>query len=517
MGDLIPTLALECIPGDRFHFSTSSLTRLAPMLAPMMHRVDVYFHAFFVPNRICWKGWESFIISNTTGNIPPAFPTVNVGWQGVGKDWLESGLEDYLGIPPQPHGATTPVSAIPFMAYQKIWNEYYRDQNLQNAFPFPDEEWEGLVDGDNSSYLGEVEVSPIDGSYEVPAGKLNTLQQRAWEHDYYTSSLPFAQKGAPVLIPFTLDASFPDVDVDTLPNDAAPDDIVAVWDGLYESSGDAFQGNIGMSNKVGGGGLSNVFAKTSDLTFDAAGTSTTINDLRTSFAIQTFFEKAARGGTRYTEQILVHFGVKSSDARLQRPEFIGGSKSPIAISEVLNMTGTDTAPQGTMSGHGVAVNGQDHMRYFCEEHGYIMVILSVLPKTAYQQGINKHWLKTSDPYDYFFPNFAHLGEQAVQNKEIYTDASDSLDLETFGYVPRYAEYRYQPSRISGAFRTSLDYWHMGRIFANRPALNADFIKSNPTNRIFAVTSVNTDHLWMQVVHNITAIRPMPVFATPSNV
>ena len=231
--------------------------------------------------------------------------------------------------------------------------------------------------------------------------------------------------------------------------------------------------------------------------------------------MQEWLEKNARGGTRYIENILTHFGVKSSDARLQRPEYITGMKTPVVISEVLNTTGESSGlPQGNMAGHGVSVGGGYTGKYYAEEHGYIIGIMSVMPKTAYQQGIPKNYLKT-DPTEFFWPSFAHIGEQEVQNQELY--AFTNTATETFGYVPRYAEYKFLSNRVAGDFRTTLDYWHLGRIFNTQPTLSQEFLEMDTEDmdaRIFAVQSTE-DNLYIQVLNKIKAIRPMPVFGTPN--
>jgi len=239
---------------------------------------------------------------------------------------------------------------------------------------------------------------------------------------------------------------------------------------------------------------------------------TTINDLRRAFKLQEWLERNARGGTRYIENILSHFGVKSSDSRLQRPEYITGVKNPIVISEVLNTTGQDGGlPQGNMAGHGISVSSGYNGQYSVEEHGYIIGIMSIIPKTVYQQGIPRTFLKT-DPLEYFWPTFANIGEQAVQNQEIYAYTTDAEN--TFGYVPRYAEYKYMPSRVAGDFRTTLNYWHLGRIFDTAPALNKEFVECNPSKRIFAVETTDYDAFYCHVLNKIEAIRLMPKFGTP---
>lgn len=478
MGELTPTLCMECVPGDKFNISCESLLRFAPLVAPVMHRMDVTMHYFFVPNRILWPSWEKFI-TNTVDPLTqdlPAFPTININMDGSNY----TRLLDYMGVPYAPVGATSleAISALPFAAYQKIYSEYYRDQNLMA------ETFEPLIDGDNTP--------------PVPTVGLMALHQRCWEHDYFTAALPFAQKGAGVNLPL---GGFNDVNVylnddpqgDATVLDGTPSDVTV------EKNPDAV---VGVINP---GGL---YAQTSEL--DAG--STTINDLRRAFRLQEWLEKAARGGSRYIESILSHFGVKSSDKRLQRPEYITGTKSPVVISEVLNTSDTPDNPQGNMAGHGVSVTGGKYGSYYCEEHGYIIGIMSVLPKTAYQQGLAKHFLKTT-PFDFYWPSFANIGEQPILNKELY--AFTSAGNDTFGYVPRYSEYKYQPSRVAGEFRDSLDFWHLGRIFEGAPALNDVFVAANPTERVFAVTDAGTEKLYCHVLHKIKAVRPMPKYGTPT--
>jgi hypothetical protein len=248
-------------------------------------------------------------------------------------------------------------------------------------------------------------------------------------------------------------------------------------------------------------------AKTSELTAEAAD----INSLRRAFRLQEWLERNARGGTRYIESILAHFGVRSSDARLQRPEYLGGSKGKMVISEVLS-TAETTLPVGNMAGHGISVSGGNQFQYNVEEHGWIIGLISVTPDTAYQQGLHRS-LNKFDRLDYFWPTFANIGEQEVKAKELYGDAVNGGD--TFGYVPRYAEYKYLNSRVAGEMKTSLDYWHLGRIFAAEPNLNGDFIACEPSTRIFAVEDANVDNIYGHIFNNIKAIRKMPKYGTPS--
>lgn len=494
MGDLVPVHIMECLPGDRISMSTDSLLRLAPLIAPIMHKVDVTVHHFFVGNRLVWPNWEKFITGGQDPEEMPAFPTFNALF-----NFAPGSLGDYFGLPTGE--AIDKCSAIPFAAYNLIYNEYYRDQNLIEPVIST------LVDGNNGSY----------GSGDV------SIRKRAWEHDYFTASLPFAQKGPAVSIPI---GEFTDVPVIVSGDGTWPQP----WDPKFNlTSGTPNRGTTSDLYAAATTGdvlafntsdtLEQAFydpdgslvAQTSELTAEAA----TINNLRVAFRLQEWFELNARGGSRYKESILAHFGVRSSDARLDRPEYLGGSKQPMVISEVLQTSESNETPQANMAGHGVSAGGGKNFRYFCEEHGYIISIMSILPKTAYQQGIPKHFSKF-DRLDYAWPVFAHLGEQEVKNRELYYKAADGVQNDaTFGYIPRYAEYRYIPSSVAGDFRDTLDFWHMGRIFASRPVLNASFVEANPTTRIYAVEDPDFDKVYAHCFHRIKAVRKLPKFGTPS--
>jgi len=479
MGQLTPILTLECVPGDKFEIGCESIIRFAPLVAPVMHRMDVTMHYFFVPNRILWDNWEKFITNNGpagTGDdiVPPYF---NYGGTAFWNPY--NAFLDYMGVPPNPtNGANVQqINALPFAAYQAIYNEYYRDQNLIEPVDYK------LVDGDQPSYARYV-----------------TMRNRAWEHDYFTSCLPFAQKGAAVDIPLGQIAENAPIYRDS--SSVTPTTL----------TGTPYSVVVPGSNSPTTS--TDLFAATGGLEVEP----TTINDLRRAYRLQEWLEKNARGGTRYVESILSHFGVKSSDARLQRPEYITGVKTPVVVSEVLQTsaseTSTDGTAQGNMAGHAISVSSGKSGSYYCEEHGYIIGIMSVMPKTAYQQGIPKTFLK-KDPLDYYWPSFANIGEQEVTVNEIYAYTNNANN--TFGYVPRYAEYKYMPSRVAGDFRTSLDYWHLGRIFSSEPALNQTFIECAPANttRIFATEDSTVQKLYCHVLNKVKAVRPMPKYGTPS--
>lgn len=484
IGEITPILCQETVPGDKFNVESTNLLRFAPMLAPIMHQTSVYIHYFFVPNRILWDNWEDFITGGEDGTANPAFPVFN----NLGSV-SEGSLFDYLGLPTGT--SIGDVNALPTMAYNKIYNEYYRDQNLATKLT------DKAVDGNNSA-----------------VGLFN-LQKRAWQHDYFTSALPWTQKGPEATIPLGTEAPlqlFADgssrtesVDLNGVLQPNVPYQN-AYTDGnaeLYIQDTPNYATNIDITDTT-----------YADLT---NATASSINELRRAFRLQEWLERNARGGSRYIEVIMAHFGVKSSDSRLQRPEFLGGSATPVTISEVLQTSdnASETTPQANMAGHGVAVGQSKKVSYFCEEHGFILGLMTVMPKTAYQQGLPKIFSKF-DKFDYFWPSFQSIGEQPIYNQEIYYDASDSQNENVFGYTPRYAEYKYIPSSVHGEMRTSLNFWHMGRIFSSRPSLNADFVECDnaEVERIFAVNQ-DAENLYVYLHNHIKATRPMVYFGTPT--
>ena len=492
IGELMPISVMEVVPGDKFNIKATNMTRFAPLITPIMHKASVYCHFFFVPNRILWPNWENFISGGEDGLADPTFPTVDLT---IPTQYGVQTLADYLGLPTG--NQLTDVSALPFAAYQKIYQDYYRDENL----------------------IPKTDVTVTDGTQSnVDTIELSEMKKRAWQHDYFTSALPWTQRGPEATIPLGTSA-------DIVYNHSLPGPATTLKNWTSGATINNFDSSgTPLETSSTGRLLSNLPGQTyidvdnsSALEVDlSTATASSINDLRRAFRLQEWLERNARGGARYIEIITAHFGVRSSDARLQRPEFLGGSSTPITISEVLQTSAnaSEPTPQGNMAGHGVSVGSSNYVSYRAEEHGYIIGIMSVMPKTAYQQGVPKHWKKL-DKFDYYWPSFANIGEQPIYNEELYHQ-NTAEDAEVFGYTPRYAEYKYIPSTVHGEFRDSLKFWHMGRIFANKPSLNADFIEcdSAEVDRVFNVTE-GSEHLYVYLHNEVKATRLMPYFGTPT--
>jgi len=478
MGILTPCLMQEVIPGDKMSNTSEIMARMAPMRAPLMHRVNIETFYFFVPNRLVWNEWEKFITGGEDGLDAPAMPRIRINDQ-TSASFYKNRLPDYFGIPPIDSGQSPVdmnVNAMPFRAYQLIYNEYFRDQTIQGKVAYG----EGSGDVTDAS-----EVS-----------RLTSPRRANWKKDYFASALPFTQRGVEPSIPLDY----------TLKNPATVP-----------------SGGVGGNLQYNPAGQ---IVKEEDPTNPVPietveGTeSITINELRNVARLQEWLERQARAGSRYIETILSHFGVLSSDARLQRPELLSAGRSPMTISEVLNTTGlvdvdNGGATQGEMAGHGVGVSMNHGFKGRFNEHGYIIGMMLIRPKAAYSQGIHKTFLRT-DKYEYAWPEFAHLGEQPILNQELYHSWIDTVEnnTATFGYTPKYAEYRFNTDSYHGDMRDDFDFWHLGRIFTSRPTLSNTFLECLPSKRIYNVEDYSTQSIYVTCYNNLRAVRKLPKYATP---
>ncbi|AXH74979.1 MAG: major capsid protein [Microviridae sp.] len=494
-GLLIPVLCEEVLPGDSFRLKMTAFARLATPIFPVMDNMYLDSFFFFVPNRLVWQNWKKFMGEqvNPGDSISYVVPKVTspAGGFPVGS------IYDYFGLPTVGQvtaGNTISVSSLPFRAYALIFNEWFRDQNLIPS-----------------------EVIPLGDGPDVSTAY--SLARRGKRHDYFTGCLPWPQKGGTsVTIPLGT----------TAPIVGTPSFVPDTGTGPFNPSRLAFGTGaagqpITVNTAMGSGGSNGLKLVSGSLIADLSqATAATINQLRQSFQIQKLLERDARGGTRYTEIVRAHFGVNSPDARLQRPEYLGGGSAPIILNPVAQTSGTGASGQTTPLGNLAAVGtmvayGHGFSQSFVE-HGYVIGLVSVRADLTYQQGIRRHWSR-STRYDYYFPAFAMLGEQAVLNKEIYADGSAS-DNDVFGYQERWAEYRYSPSEITGLFRSTsagtLDAWHLSQRFSTRPVLNDIFILERPpVSRVLAVgAAANGAQFIFDSVFDIQAARPMPLYSVP---
>ena len=466
MGNLIPVGLVEVLPGDTFQMNSRVLLRASPLLAPVMHPVRVQLSHWFVPNRLVWDEWEDFITGGPDGTSTPVFP-----WKQWANGGLPGTLPGYQGVPVT--AAPINVNVLPNRGYNLIWNEWFRDQDLETP---------AVVS----------KASGQDTTTNSP------IRQAAWEKDYFTSARPWEQKGPSITIP--LGTSAPVVSSGT-PIRVAESGQVNPSDLEFGES----PGRVTLETQAGWASGDDIFlANTaSGLQADLTGASAvTINILREAMALQRFEEARARFGSRYVEY-LRYLGVRSSDARLARPEYLGGGTSTIQFSEVLQTAEGDD-PVGELRGHGISAMRSNRFRRFFEEHGYIHTLMTVKPKTVYYQGLPRHYSRQTKE-DFWQKELQHIGQQEVLNKEIYAAAgSGGTSEDVFGYQDRYDEYRRQESRVSGEFQSVLNFWHFARSFASAPALNASFVSCVPTEEPFAVPTQDT--LYCMVRHSIKARR-----------
>lgn len=526
MGKIYPFVWLEMSPGDTMHFANEIVIRMQPLNAPILHSINAYTHYFFVPYRILWEEWTKFITGGEEGEyggnkrgedaepseVSPELPRWNPTKNDVGSLW------DYLGLPVN----VVPKGALPLdfirRCYNRIWNEYYRDENLQEE-----------VDEANEDIL-----------------------YRNWRKDYFTSALLSQQRGVAPSLPisgsavvnsqtvlggsvvsveFVYDASILGYNVFYTFHSDFPEllhvgescTITTNFDGTVVSqplSIYSIKGNDIIFKAYSSGRPNSYTVTVASVNKSVADLSTAsaadIKDLRVAFQIQKWLELANRGGVRYTEFLRAFFGVSPKDSRLQRPEYIGGTKTPIIISEVLQTSATDSepTPQGNMAGHGIAASRTYAGSYTATEYGMVMGLFSIMPETKYTQGINRQLLRRTK-FDFLFPQFTHLSEQAIEGAEIYAVGDETENRKVWGFNEIYDELRSIPSKIVGKMRTVFSYWHLARIFDTKPALNSDFIKCNPSKRIFAVPS--EDGFIVNIGNIIRAVRPLPKYGTPGGV
>lgn len=527
MGRLVPIFCAEAIPGDKFNVKSEVLVRFMALLAPVFAQINVTVHYFFVPNRLLWSEWENFITAGRLGYgvdtapVPPYFRIKELldaggGWMGKNSLW------DYLGGPATPdsqagtwNNNAYQIDAMPFIAYNKIYMDYYRDRNF-----YPD----------------DMRVMPAASGLQDPTNNdtaWQLYQDRDWAKDYFTSALPWTQRGSEVLIP--LEGVVGAGDVTYLDSSLVFDDTGANIPAEAGGAGSPLRAGRTAAGSnpqhlsyfnVAGGNLSGDARIENIDEISWANSSITINDLRSAVQLQKWLERNAVAGSRYTESIQAHFGVRPQDSRLQRAEYLGGGRVPVKIAEVVNTAFSynqddDIIPSGNLAGHGISYGDTNGFNYYCSEHGFIMGIMSIMPVASYQQGIPRMFKRKSF-LDYPWPTFAHLGEQPVNQYELYfSPATMTEDAEgnypVMGYQSRYADWKWMPSTTHGEFRDTLDFWTLTRTFNAAPTTPEDVIpfEVDIEDRIFAVNAFGAaSNIMAYVFNRASVVRALPYFGTP---
>jgi len=490
--NIVPCLLQEILPGDTFNVKTTAFMRLATPIKPIMDSITADIHYFFVPNRLVWDNWQFFMGERKNPDDDPT--TVSIPQYNANIDLPAQAqtLQDYFGLPmiESIDPVETGVNALPFRGYALIWNEWYRNQNLFPSAVIPTD----------------------DGPDEESLGGLGILATRHKRGDYFTRALPWPQKGDPVYLPLGTSAPIVAMEPPYAFKGVTSQDPLLLRRDANDPNEVAYTTESG--NALAANEQINIFAN-ADLT---QATAATINDIRTAFQIQKLLERDARGGTRYIEIILSHFNVQSPDARLQRPEYLGGGSSRITINPVASTVETENAPQANLAAVGTGLVKASFNHSFTE-HGFVFGLVSCRADLTYQNGLDRMWDRKTR-YDYYWPALSHLGEQAIKNKEIFWQQDSEINNSTWGFQERYAEYRYQPGRVTGLFRSehpeSLDVWHLAQDFTELPELDGPFLLENPPiDRVVAVPS--EPDLIVDMWHQIKATRPMPVYSVPGMV
>lgn len=499
-GDIVPFYLDEVLPGDTFSIKTNKVVRMQALLTPVMDNIYLDTYYFFVPNRLVWNHWKQFNGENTESAWVPETEYEVPQITAPAGGWNVGTIADYFGLPTGVAGIS--VSALPFRAYALVMNEWFRDQNLQDPLNIPLDD--ATVQGVNT---GTFVTDVAKGGLPFVASKY---------HDYFTSCLPSPQKGPDVTIPVSSGANLPVRTLkEAIPN---PSNLTLRSSTAYGGNFDVrVQTNTNALEVEGSGGAfipANLWAIN-----DGSVSAATINQLRMAFQIQKLYEKDARGGTRYIEIIKSHFGVTSPDARLQRPEYLGGNRVPINVNQIVQQSqSTAQSPQGTPVGLSLTTDSHGDFSKSFTEHGFVLGVMVARYDHTYQQGIDRMWSR-KDRFDFYWPVFANIGEQAVLNKEIYAQGSEK-DSEVFGYQEAWADYRYKPNRVTGEMRSayskSLDVWHLGDDYSTLPSLSDSWIREDKNNidRVLAVSSKVSNQFFADIYIQNRTTRPMPMYSIP---